>query len=91
MGTAAAYLLCRTLAPGTDGCGPPGHSSAGFILKIAPFAFPFMSALVFLTVGFGRRWRLSTRVSGAITIVVIGGMLEALILILEIAVHKCTQ
>lgn len=88
---AFAYLLVWLLLPGDDGCGPPGHSTAGRISEIAPFVLPCAAAGVLLAFGSTRRWRVPTLAWGAITLVVISGMLEAFVLFLEIGVHMCTQ
>jgi hypothetical protein len=78
-------------AAGGDCCGPPGHSTAGCVFAIAPFVLPFAAAGILLAFGLKRRWRVLPLSSGAITIVVIGGILELFVLLLEIGVHRCTQ
>jgi hypothetical protein len=87
---AAAYVLVWYLLQGDDGCGPPGHSTAGRIFAIAPFVLPFAAAGILLAFGLKRRWRVLPLSWGAITIIVISGMLEVFVL-LEIGVHRCTQ
>jgi hypothetical protein len=91
IGAGSAYLLVWLLLPGDDGCGPPGHSTAGRISEIAPFVFPCAAAGILLAFGSKRRWRVPTLAWGAIMIVVISGMLEVVVLLLEIGVHMCTQ
>jgi hypothetical protein len=91
LGAAAAYLLVWHLLPGDDGCGPPGHSTAGRVVEVAPFVLPVAAAGILLAFGSKRRWRVGTLAWGAVTIVVIGGMLEVFILLYEIGVHQCTQ
>jgi hypothetical protein len=89
--TVAAYLLVWRLLPGDDGCGPPGHSTAGRISEIAPFVIPFLSAGTLFAFGWKRRWRVPTISWGIITILVVGGVLEVVLLLLEIGIHNCTQ
>ena len=91
IGAPAVYLLVWRLLPGDDGCGPPGHSTAGRILEFAPFGLPFAAAAILLGFAWKRRWRVPTLAWGAVTIVVISGTLEAVVLFLEIAAHNCTQ
>jgi hypothetical protein len=91
VGAAAAYLLVWRLLPGDDGCGPPGHSTAGRISEIAPFVLPFAAAGIFLATGLKRAWRVTSLSWGVVTIVVLSGMLEVFVLLTEIGVHQCTQ
>jgi hypothetical protein len=91
LGAAAGYWLVWALLGGSDGCGPVGHSSAGRILSASPFVLPLAAVVIFLAVGWVRCWRVSTLVWSAITIIVIGGLLEILVLLHQIGIHQCTQ
>jgi hypothetical protein len=87
----AAYLLLWSLLGGTDGCGPPGHSTSGRISEAAPFVLPLAAAGILFAFGAKRRWRVPTLARGAITIVATSGLVEVFILLLEVGVHHCTE
>jgi hypothetical protein len=91
LGAAAAYLLLWAVLGGTDGCGPPGHSTSGRILEAAPFVLPFAAAGILFAFGAKARWRAPALARTSITIVVTSGLLEALILLIEVGVHHCTE
>jgi hypothetical protein len=71
--------------------GKSGHSTAGRVLEAAPFVLPLAAVGIVLGFGSKRRWRVDTVAWRALTIVVIGGMLEVFILLYEVGVHQCTQ
>ncbi len=91
LGTAAAYLLLQPVFGGVDGCGPPGHSTLGRISEATPFVLPLAAAGILLAFGGMRRWRGPTLVWGAITILVISGLLEVFVFLVEFVVHHCGE
>jgi hypothetical protein len=90
-GAAAAYLLVWYLLGGTDGCGPPGHSTSGRMFGAAPFVLPLAAAGIVLAFGAKRAWRGPTLVWAAMTTIVVSGMLEVLIFLLEFGAHLCGE
>jgi hypothetical protein len=91
LAAAGSYSLVLTVwLPGMDGCGPRGNTTTASIWWIAPVALPCLGALIFLIVGWARRWRRSSVVWGAVAVVVLGGIVEFAVFAEVVAgVHHC--
>ena len=85
------YLLIWSLLKGSDGCGPPGHSTAGHILTASVFVLPVAAAGTVVAFGAARSWRRGTLAWAAASVLVIGGMLEFFAFMVEFGAHHCGE
>lgn len=86
----AGYLLVWYLLKG-DGCGPVGHSTSGRIFSAAPFVLPCVAAGTLIGLGIARGWRRRTLFWAVATVLVIGGVLEIFVFLVEFGAHQCGE